>query len=90
MQITTVKAMVAKVLMAGFVAGALVMAAPAKASAQEVIVRANVGPVFVPAAFGYDRYDRDRGFRRHEEWERSQRRFVHDQYRRGDRGYGYR
>jgi len=87
MQITTVKAMVAKVLMAGFVAGALVMAAPAKASAQEVIVR---GPVYAPVAFGYDRCYRDRAIVRHEEWERSQRRFVHDQYRRGDRGYGYR
>jgi hypothetical protein len=103
MQITNVKAMVAKVLVAGFLAGAVVMAAPAKAHAQEVIIRAYRGPSYVAPGYvapsyvavdrGFlpvDRFAYDRDFRRHAEWERSRRRFAHDQYRRGSRGYDYR
>ena len=46
---STLKAMVAKVMTAGLVAGALVLAAPAKAEAQQFVVGVQVGrPVVYP------------------------------------------
>jgi hypothetical protein len=43
MKITNVKAMVAKGITAGLLAGAMVFAAPAKANAQRVVVGVQVG-----------------------------------------------
>lgn len=79
MTITNVKAMVAKVMTVGLLAGAVMMAAPAKAQAQGFAVGVQVGYPH----YGYyprDRYEFDRrqAFIRHEEW-------VH-----GRRFYGYR
>ena len=87
MKIANVKAMVAKVLTVGFLAGAVAMFAPTKAQAQE-------------AYYGdrdharHEFYERERieAFRRHEAFERRQafirheefRRFHHDRF---DRGY---
>ena len=77
MKLVNVKGMVAKVLTVGFLAGAVVMFAPAKAQAQEVFV-----------GNGYDArhnfYERQRveEFRRHREFERERayRRFQYDRF----------
>lgn len=65
MKITNVKAMVAKALTVGLLAGAALLAAPAKASAQPVILGVQVGYPY----YGYP----GRGYyeRRHEEWIRA-------------------
>jgi hypothetical protein len=72
MKITNVKAMVAKGVTVGLLAGAFVLAAPAKADAQQFAVGVQVG---------YPQYDRARRDhydhlrfeqqRRHEEWVRA-------------------
>jgi hypothetical protein len=81
MRIANVKAAVAKVLTVGFVAGALTMAAPAKAEA-EVFVGARFGAPVV--SVGPDRFRREEFFRR-QEWVRAH------EYERFHRGpYGYR
>ncbi len=83
MKIANVRGMVAKVLAVGVLAGAVVMAAPTKAQAQEVLVG---GPGFYAR---HDFYERQRveAFRRHEAWVRAEefRRFRHDRFYRGYR-----
>ncbi len=101
MTITNVKAMVAKVLTVGFLAGAFVMAAPAKAEAQGFAVGVRFGapvyvaPRYVALVYGYG-YGYD--VRRHDEWVRHeeferQRAFErerdYDRYHHGP-AYGYR
>ena len=74
----SVKGMVAKVLTVGFLAGAMVMFAPAKAQAQEVVV--GVGAPYAR----HDFYERERlqEFHRHREFERERayRRFEYDRF----------
>lgn len=98
MNISSMKATVAKVITAGLLAGVFVMAAPAKAEAQSVRFGIAVGyPQYsYPQYDNYhrDHYDhiraeefrRQEDARRHEEWAR-----AHD-YRgyRHDAPYGYR
>jgi hypothetical protein len=94
MKIATVKAMVAKVLAVGVLAGAVVIAAPTKAQAQEVFV--GVGGPYARHNF----YERERieAFRRHEAFVRAEEfrrfrhdRFEHDRFYQHDRFYrGYR
>jgi hypothetical protein len=85
MKVMNVKVMVAKMMTVGLLAGAFVLAAPAKAEAQGFAVGVQVG---------YPRYDFSRrdyydhlrlererraAFIRHEEWERRQAfRYRHD------------
>jgi hypothetical protein len=77
MKITNVKAMVAKGLTAGFLAGAFVLAAPAKADAQRLIVGVQVGyPHYDYARRDFYDHVRFEQERRHEEWVR-----AHDHYR---------
>ena len=68
MTISNVKAMVAKVLTAGVLAGAVMMAAPAKADAQAVRFGVQVGY----PQYGYYHYDHIRRdeYRRHDDWAR--------------------
>ncbi len=81
--IANVKGMVAKVLTVGFLAGAVVMAAPAKAQAQEIYV--GNGGFYAR----HDFYERERveAIRRHDAWVRAEeyRRFHHDRFYRGYR-----
>jgi hypothetical protein len=76
MKITNVKAMVAKGVTVGLLAGAFVLAAPAKADAQQFAVGVQVG---YPQYGYYDhvRFERER---RHEEWVRAHeyRRYHYD------------
>jgi hypothetical protein len=88
MKIANVKGMIAKGMMAAMVAGALMVASPAKAEAQGFAVGVRFGhpvpaPVFVPAYPRYDRFafERREAFLRHEEWARAHR---------FDRRFGYR
>jgi hypothetical protein len=78
MKIATIKGMVAKVLTAGFLAGAVAMAVPAKADAQQVFIGA------YPRHERFDRYERFRAeeFRKHEAWVRA-REFRHFERNRG-------
>ncbi|MBB5342222.1 hypothetical protein [Tunturibacter empetritectus] len=87
MKITNVKAMVAKGVTVGLLAGAFVLAAPAKADAQQFAVGVRAG---YPAYYGYpayryygpDYYARRRfeQERRHDEWVRAHEyeRYHHD------------
>jgi hypothetical protein len=69
--------MVAKAMVLGLAAGALMFATPAKATAQGFAVGVQVGRPY----YGYDRFEVERSreflrrgeFRRHEEWDRVQR-----------------
>jgi hypothetical protein len=85
MTIANVKGMVAKVMLAGLAAGALLAIAPAKAEAQGFGVGVRFGypaPVFVSAYPRRDfAFERREAFLRHEEWERAHR---------FDRRFGYR
>jgi hypothetical protein len=88
MKLANIKAVVAKVLAVGVLAGAVVLAAPTKAQAQEVVV--GIGGPYAR----HDFYERERieAFRRHEAFVRAEefRRFRHDRFER-DRFYrGYR
>jgi hypothetical protein len=84
MKITNVKAMVAKGVTVGLLAGAFVLAAPAKADAQQFAVGVRVG---YPAYYGYPAYGyygpdyyarlRFEQERRHAEWVRAH---EHDRY----------
>jgi len=91
----TLKAMVGKVMAAGFLAGALMLAGPAKAEAQQFVVGVQVGrPVVYPdyysrrAYYDHLRWEEARraeiarreAWIRHQEWERA-RRFGPDPYR---------
>ena len=81
---TRMKAMVAKVMAVGMVAGAVAMFAPAKAQAAEVVFNAQFGRPAVVVAPRYGFYERERiaemerreAIRRHEEWVREHR--FHD------------
>lgn len=82
MKLTSVKGMIAKVLTGGLLAGAVVVAVPAKAQAQEIFVRDGFYA-------RHDFYERQRieAYRRHEAWVRAEdyRRFHHDRFYRGYR-----
>jgi hypothetical protein len=78
MKNANVKGTVAKAMLAGVVAGALMMAAPAKAQAQEVVIGARFGrPIYGPPdRFAIERREeflRREAFLRHQEWERAHR-----------------
>ncbi|WP_260736331.1 hypothetical protein [Tunturiibacter lichenicola] len=72
MKITNVKAMVAKGVTVGLLAGAFVLAAPAKANAQQFAVGVQVGYPY-HGYYGPDYYARLRfeQERRHAEWVRA-------------------
>jgi len=72
MKITNVKAMVAKGVTVGLLAGAFVLAAPAKANAQQFAVGVQVGYPYNHGYYGPDYYARLRfeQERRHAEWVR--------------------
>jgi hypothetical protein len=79
MKIANVKALVAKLTMVGLAAGALVVASPSTAQAQQFAVGVQFGhPAYVVDGDDY-RYDRDGDYARrqayiqHEQWEREQR-----------------
>jgi hypothetical protein len=83
MTVKNVKAMVAKMLVGGFLAGALLMAAPHKAEAQQFAV----GVHFGGPRYGYyhDDHIRREEFRRHDEFVRNEEwRRIHEH-----RGYRY-
>jgi hypothetical protein len=67
MKSTSVQARLAKVVMAGVLAGAVFMAAPAKAEAQEIVVRAYAPHAAVVVPVDFRRREvvvrRDSGFR---------------------------
>jgi hypothetical protein len=71
MKITNVKAMVAKAVTVTLLAGAVALAVPAKADAQQLAVGVRVG---YPGYYGPDYYARARfeRDRRHAEWVRAQ------------------
>ena len=74
MKLSNVKAVVAKMMTAGLLAGALVVAAPVKAEAQQFGVGVRVG--YPRADYRYDRlraeeFRRHEAFVRHEEWVRA-------------------
>ena len=72
MKITGLKAIVAKVITAGVLAGAFVMAAPKQAQAQRFVVGVQTGYPYYGTAYGrHDDFRRREEFRRHEEWARA-------------------
>jgi hypothetical protein len=85
MKSTNVKAMVAKVMTVGLLAGAFVMAAPAKADAQQFGAVVEVGYPHLDYS-RRDYYERQRieAIRRHDEWLR------HEEWLRSHRYYGWR
>ncbi len=95
MKLTSVKAMVAKAMTVGMLAGAFVLATPAKAQAQQFGVGVQVGY----PAYGYSRnyyerlrFERERrdAFLRQQAWERQQAWLHHETWERDHRyGYGY-
>jgi hypothetical protein len=84
MKISNIKVMVAKGAMFGLLASAFVLAAPAKADAQQFAIGVQVGyPQYDHARRDYYDHVRFEQERRHEEWVRAHER---DHYR---YGYGY-
>jgi hypothetical protein len=72
MKIANVKAMVAKGVTVGLLAGAFALAAPAKADAQQFAVGVQIGyPHYDYARRGYYDHPRFVQERRHDEWARS-------------------
>jgi hypothetical protein len=96
MKLTSVKAMVAKAMTIGMLAGALVLTAPAKAQAQGFGVGVRVGyPAYGYRGDYYEhlRWERERrdAFLRQQAWERQQAFLRHQAWERDHRfGYGYR
>jgi guanyl-specific ribonuclease Sa len=81
--IARIRNLVAKAMLAGVAAGALLIASPVKAQAQEAVVGVRAGgPFYGPrAGFGFERrqeFLRREAFLRHEEWRRAQR--FHGRY----------
>jgi hypothetical protein len=68
MKITNVKAMVAKGVTVGLLAGAFVLAAPAKADAQQFAVRVGYPHYYGPDYYARLRFEQER---RHAEWVRA-------------------
>jgi len=95
MKLSNVKAIVAKAMTVGMLAGAFVLAAPTKAQAQGIGVRVQVG--YPPYGYSRDYYERLRWERerrdafRQQAWERQQAWLRHNAWERDHRyGYGYR
>ena len=88
MKLTNVKAMVVKAMTVGMLAGAFILAAPAKAQAQGFGVRVQVGyPPYRRDYYERLRFERERrdAFLRQQAW------FRHQAWERDHRyGYGYR
>jgi hypothetical protein len=85
MKSTNVKALVAKVMTVGLLAGAFVMAAPAKADAQQFGAVVAVGyPHYDYSRRDYVEFQRREAIRRHDEWVR------HEEWLRAHRYYGWR
>lgn len=81
--IARIRGFVAKAMLAGVAAGALMIASPVRAQAQEVVVGVRAGgPFYGPrAGFGFERrqeFLRREAFLRHEEWLRVER--FHGRY----------
>jgi hypothetical protein len=87
MKFANVKAMVAKSMILAVAAGALIIASPAKADAQRIVVGVYAAnPYYAPR---YDRYE----FARHEEFARREALLRHEEWVRAhrfDHPYGYR
>jgi hypothetical protein len=75
MKITNVKAMVAKGVTVGLLAGAFVLAAPAKANAQQFAVVQVGYPHYGPDYYARLRFEQER---RHAEWVRAHERYHYD------------
>jgi hypothetical protein len=91
MKIANVKEMIAKGMMAAMVAGTLMVASPAKASAQGFAVGVRVGAPYYGYGRGYE-FDRRQEFLRREEFARREAFLRHEEWARGhrfDRPYGY-
>jgi hypothetical protein len=80
MKITNVKAMVAKGVTVGLLAGAFVLAAPAKANAQVAVVQVGYPHYYGPDYYARLRFEQER---RHAEWVRVHR---YDRYHYDHRG----
>jgi hypothetical protein len=82
MKSTNVKSMVAKVMTVGLLAGAVVLAAPAKAQAQ-IAVGVQLGyPQYGYQQRGYYDHERQEAIARHEAWERQQAYLQHEAWER--------
>jgi hypothetical protein len=68
MKLANVKAMVAKAITVGLLAGAVVLAVPAKADAQPVVVGVRIGYPQYAYGPGYLRFEQER---RHDAWVRA-------------------
>src|SRR5947208_6261679 len=98
----TLKSMVAKVMMAGLLAGAFAMAGGAKAEAQQWSVGVQVGTPaygYAPPAYGYGpdyyarlRYERERreAYERQQAWLRQQQWLEHERHEAWERDRRYR
>ena len=93
MKLLNAKAMVTKAMAVGMLAGAFVLATPAKAQAQEFGVRVQVG--YPPYGYSRDYHERLRweqarrdAFLRQQAWERQQAWLRHNAWER-DHRYGY-
>ena len=81
--VARIRRMVAKAMLAGMAAGAIMLASPAKAQAQEFVVGVRAGgPFYGERRFEFERrqeflrreeFARREAFLRHEEWLRAQR-----------------
>jgi hypothetical protein len=86
MKSTNVKAIVAKVMTVGLLAGAFVMAAPAKADAQQFGTVVEVGyPHYDYSRRDYVEFQRREAIRRHDEWVRHEEWLRAHRYDRGGR-----
>src|ERR1700737_1737261 len=82
MKSTNVKAMVAKAMTIGLLAGAVVLAAPAKAQAQ-IAVGVQLGyPQYGYPQRGYYDHERQEAIAQHEAWERQQAYLQHEAWER--------
>ena len=90
MKLTNVKAMVAKGLTVGLLAGAFVLAAPAKAEAQQFAIGVQFGaPVYNGYNNGYnDYYARQRAYEAQRAWAQHEARERHEVWEH-QRAYGY-
>jgi hypothetical protein len=92
MKIANVKGMIAKGMMAAMVAGALMVASPAKASAQTFAVGVQVGNPYYGRRDGFE-FERRQEILRREEFARREAILRHEEWVRShrfERPYGYR
>jgi guanyl-specific ribonuclease Sa len=87
-----IRSIVAKATLAGVAAGALMIAGPGKAQAQEVVFGARAGGPFYARRDGFE-FERRQEFLRRQEFERREAFLRHEEWLRAQRfhrGFGYR